>query len=416
MSRLFRRVAMCVVILFVSFVPFVPFVSFPSAQSPMPGQGSQMPDARQMSGMPLPVPDLPAGTVTARVFRGSLASPIPGQSVELAGPDGTQTAKGDDTGRATFSGLKPGVRVKVAVVVDGERIESQEFTVPSAGGIRMALVATDPEMEKRAEADRALAKEPPVTGAVVLGEQSRLVLEVHDDSLTVFNIMEIVNTARRPVQTGAPLVFQLPSHAQGAGMLEGSAPGGVAAGDRVTVTGPFAPGKTVIQFAYSIPLGAESIAIEQRMPAQLAQFSVIAQKIGAMRLASPQIAQQRDMSSEGQVYVVGQGGAVKAGDVVSLTLTGLPHRPSWPKTLSLVAAVVILAGGAWGAVRNRETPKQAGRRGQLQARREKLFSELAALEAQRRKGSVDARAYAARREALVTALEEVYAGIEREVA
>ena len=111
------------------------------AQSPMPGQGPQMPDARQMSGTPLPVPDLPVGTVTARIFRGALTSPIPGQTVELTGPGGAQTAKGDDTGRATFSGLTPGSRVKVAVVVDGERIESQEFTVPSAGGIRMALVA-----------------------------------------------------------------------------------------------------------------------------------------------------------------------------------------------------------------------------------------------------------------------------------
>jgi hypothetical protein len=412
MSRLFR----CVVISFViSFVSFVPFVSFPSAQSPMPGQGSQMPDARQMSGVPLPVPDLPPGTVTARVFRGSLAAPIPGQVVELTGTDGTRTAKGDDAARATFSGLRPGARVKVAVVVDGQRIESQEFTVPSSGGIRTALVAIDPEMEKKAEADRALAKEPPITGAVVLGEQSRLVLEVHDDALTVFNIMEIVNTAKRPVQTETPLVFQLPSDAQGAGMLEASAPA-VAAGNRVTVTGPFAPGRTVVQFAYSIPLGAESITIEQRMPAQLTQFSVIAQKIGGMQLASPQVAQQRDRSSEGQVYVVGQGGAVKAGDIVSLTLTDLPYRPSWPKTVTVLAAFVILAGGAWGAMRSRETPRQAGRRGHLQARREKLFSELAALEAQRRKGSVDAKVYGARREALVTALEEVYAGIEREVA
>jgi hypothetical protein len=228
--------------------------------------------------------------------------------------------------------------------------------------------------------------------------------------------MQIVNTAKRAVQTDAPLVFELPSNAQGAGMLQGSAPNAVAAGNRVTVTGPFAPGDTLVQFAYSIPLGAETIAIAQRMPAQLTQFSVVAQKIGAMRLVSPQIAQQRDMTSEGQAYIVGQGGAVKAGDTVSLTLSGLPHRSSWPMQVTLLVAAVILAGGAWGALRNRETPKQATRRGQLQARREKLFAELAALEAQRRKGSVDGKVHAARREALVTALEEVYAGIEREVA
>ena len=38
----------------------------------------------------------------------------------------------------------------------------------------------------------------------------------------------------------------------GAGMLEGSTPNAVAAGSRVTVNGPFPPGNTVVQFAYSL--------------------------------------------------------------------------------------------------------------------------------------------------------------------
>ena len=40
-----------------------------------------MPDAKQMSGMPLPVPDMPAGTVTVRVVRGNVANTIPNQPV-----------------------------------------------------------------------------------------------------------------------------------------------------------------------------------------------------------------------------------------------------------------------------------------------------------------------------------------------
>jgi hypothetical protein len=38
------------------------------------------------------------------------------------------------------------------------------------------------------------------------------------------------------------------------------------------------------------------------------------------------------------------------------------------------------------------------------------------LEAQRRKGAIDADASAARRESLVTALEDLYSGLDREVA
>ncbi len=259
-----------------------------------------MPDPKAMSGIALPVPDIPVGTVTARVIRGALTNPVPGLDVEVTGSGVSKTAKTDEAGRATFSGLTPGTRVKAVVVANGERVESREFEVPSRGGIRTMLVLTDAEIEKKAAQDRELAKEPAVPGTVVFGEQSRFVIEAGDDALNVFYILQIVNTAKRPVQTDAPLVFDLPAGAQGAGMLEGSAPNGVAA-------------------------------------------------------------------------------------------------------------------GAWGAVRGRKAEPSA-RRAQLQARREKLFSELTALEEQRRKGTVDARVYATRREHLVTALEDLYAGLEREVA
>ena len=93
----------------------------------------------------------------------------------------------------------------------------------------------------------------------------------------------------------------------------------------------------------------------------------------------------------------------------------LPFATSVPATVTLVLAGLILAAGAWGASRGR-TPQQDKTRAQLQARRDKLFSELTHLEEQRRKGAVDDRVYATRREHLVTALEDLYAGLEREVA
>jgi hypothetical protein len=400
--------------LFLSGVLMLALVS--SAHAQMAGQGADMPDPKAMSGIALPVPDVPVGTVTARVIRGSLANLVVGQDVEITGQGVSKTTKTDEAGRATFSGLTPGLRLKAVVVVNGERVESREFEVPSRGGIRTMLVLTDPELEKKAAQDRELAKGPAVTGAVVFGEQSRFVIEAGDDALNVFYILQIVNTAKRPVQTDAPLVFDLPAGAQGAGMLEGSAPNGVAAGKKVTITGPFQPGNTMIQFAYSVPLGADTIVLAQKLPAQMNQVSVVAQKLGAMQLSSPQVTQKQEMSGEGNVYIVGQGSTVKAGDTITLTLTNLPSRPSWPANLALFVSLVILLAGAWGASRRPASPKQAARQANLQARREKLFAELAALEEQRRKGSVDTRAYATRREQLVTALEDLYAGLEREVA
>ena len=99
--------------------------------------GAQMPDAKQMSGVPLPVSDLPTGTVTVRVVRGSMANVIPDQAVELTGGPSPRSAKTNESGRAEFTGLAPGTRVKASTIVNGERLESQEFAVAPSGGIRV---------------------------------------------------------------------------------------------------------------------------------------------------------------------------------------------------------------------------------------------------------------------------------------
>jgi hypothetical protein len=405
-----KRVVLCM-----TLVGFVLSPWAVSAQAPF-AQGGQMPDPKAMSGLPLQVPDLAVGTVTARVFRGALTNPLPGQTVELTGAGAAKNATTDEAGRATFSGLPPGARVRAAVVIDGERIQSQEFDVPAAGGVRLMLVATDAAIEKKAAEDRALAQGAAVSGTVVLGEQSRFVLEVADDTLNVFNLMQIVNTAKTPVKTVGPIVFDLPEGAGAAGMMEGSTPNAVAAGKKVTVTGPFAPGNTMVQFAYSVPLGSEEIVLAQKLPVQMTQMAVVAQKVGSMQMSSPQITEKREMQADGQTYIVGQGGAVRAGDTVTLTLSGLPHRAEWPKVVALLLAGIILAAGIWGAIRGAASAPQSARRGQLNARRDKLFSELAALDAQRRKGTIEAGAYASRREQLVSALEDLYAGLDRETA
>jgi len=397
-----------------TFVIFVIVAFGASIVTAQPFAGGQMPDPKAMSGTPLPVGDVPVGTATARVIRGQLTNPLEGQTVELTGAGAPRTAKTDSVGRATFSGLPPGSRVKMSVTVGSEKIESQEFDVPNQGGIRVMLVATDAALEAKAAADRKLAEEPPVKGTVVLGDQSRLVFEIGDDALNVFNMMQIVNTAKRRVQTDGPLVFELPADAVGAGMLEGSTKNAIAAGRRVTVNGPFAPGATVVQFAYSIPLGAETITLTERMPASLPQLSLIAQKTAGMELSSPQIKDHRDMTAEGQTYIVGQGGGLRAGDTVTVTLSGLPHRPTLPRNLALLFAAVILVAGVWGATRGRMATPEKDRRRQLQSQREALFGQLTALEAERRKGKIDPAAYAARRENLVTALEDLYAGLDHE--
>jgi hypothetical protein len=379
--------------------------------------GGQMPDPKQMSGMPLPVADAPTGSVTVRVIRGQISNILPGQTVELTGAGEPRKITTDQTGHAQFTGLTPGTRVKASVTVTGEKIDSQEFDVPPTGGVRLMLVATDPEAEKKAAADRKLAQGPAIDGAVVIGDQSRFVFEIGDDALNVFNMLPIVNTAKQPVKTSGPLVFELPKDARGVGLLEGNAAqNATAAGRQVIVNGPFAPGTTLLQFAYSLPLGSDSMTISEKMPAPLASFALIAQKTGSMQVSSAQLAEHREATAEGQVYIAGQGRGVKAGDEVSFTFTGLPHKPAWPRNIALLASFAILAAGAWYAVRRPAAPDVGKARKKLQQEQNRLYGELTALERDRRQGRVDADRYASRKEELVRQLEAIYAQLDAEAA
>jgi hypothetical protein len=379
--------------------------------------GAQMPDPKQMSGIPLPVGDLAPGTVTVRVASGAITNVIANQAVELSGGPSLLTAKTNASGRAEFSGLRPGMRVRAATTVRGERIESQEFTVPASGGIRLALVATDPEQAKRAEQDRQLAQGPAESGPVVLGERSRFVVEIGDEALNVFNMFDVLNRARVPVRPAQPLVFELPLTSIGAGMLEGSSPQATLADKRVTVSGPFAPGSTVVQFGYSLPITGGTLTLHQKLPAELAQFSVMAQKVGDIRLESPQMVEHREMPLQDQIFIVGKGPALKAGDTVSLTFTGLPHPPVWPRNVALALAAAIVAAGAWGSTRLKKPgAADEDRLRRLEARRDRLFAELTSIEEQHREHSIDPERHATRRRELVSALERVYAEMDAEAA
>lgn len=108
-----------------------------------------MPDPKQMSGIPRPDPQLPAGTVTVRVLRGGFDKPATEHPVQLTvrGRDGqteTRDATTDDAkGRAVFDGLNAFVGgTAVAVVeLDGQTLKSQPIQLLGNAGSAVMLVA-----------------------------------------------------------------------------------------------------------------------------------------------------------------------------------------------------------------------------------------------------------------------------------
>jgi len=370
-----------------------------------------MPDARQMSGIPRPVDDLPAGTVSIRLVRGDLSNNILNHPVELHVGGKVIVVATDDGGRAQFSGLTPGAPLKAVAVVDGERLESQEFPAPAGGGIRMLLVATDKEKEARAA---EAAKAPAVTGPVIIGGESRIVIEPDgEERARVYYLLDISNTAQVPVNPPTPFSFDVPTSALGTSIMEGSSPQAIVNGRRVQVQGPFAPGNTLVQAAFALPVSSSgSIEISQPFPAPLAHLAVIVKKVGNARLSSPQIGKQQEMPANGQMYIAAAGtGSVAAGAPVVLNITDLPHHSLVPRITAVSIALAIVVVGAWAT--SRHNPEQRGAaRKTLIARREKLFQDLVRLELDRRRGRGDPSRYAVRREELMSALEHVYGALD----
>ncbi len=363
----------------------------------------QMPDPKQMSGIPRPVDDLPAGTVSVRMIRGQLSNNLTGQPVQMQGGGKTLTVKTDENGRAEFRGIPAGTPVTASADVDGEHLQSQEFPFPGQGGIRLMLVATD----------KAAAAKPAITGTVTIGGQSRIVIEPGDESLQVYYLLSIQNASSSPVNTTKPFTFDMPKEALRTTLLQGSSPQASVSGTHVLVQGPFAPGGTLVQVACEVPASTGSFEIAPRFPAQLEQLAVVVKKLGDTKLASPAISRQQDLTEEGESFIAAAGGPVPPDQAITLTLSGLPHHSAVPQWTTLTIAIIIIGAGAWAASRSAATePTHAAEHKRLIARREKLLADLVRIEHDYRNGRLDSARHAARREELIGALEPVYAALD----
>jgi hypothetical protein len=370
-----------------------------------------MPDPKMMSGIPRPVDDLPMGSISVRLIRGSLSNNITRFPVELHIGSKVLTVNTDDEGRAQFDHLNPASTVKAEATVDGEHLESQEFTVPDRGGIRLMLVATDKEKEAR---DAAAAAAPAVTGTVTLSNQSHIVVESGDEQLDVYYLLTVNNPASTPVKTATPFYFDMPTGATGTTVLDGSSPNARADGSRVYFDGPFPPGDTSIQVACALPVYGGTVDIKQTFPATFSQLAVIVRKLGDMKLSSPQLTRQQDMPMNGEIAIVAEGSSVQAGQPFVLTLSGVPHHSAAPRYTALSIAVIVALVGIWVSSTPQDATAKKSERQQLIARREKLFQELVRLENDRRNNRGDKARYSERREELLATLEQLYGALDTE--
>lgn len=372
------------------------------------------PDPRQMSGIPRPDPNLADGLITVRVIRGSFANNVVGHPVELRAGDTVSTVDTDAEGRASFASLSPGSRVTVATTLDGQTLESQPFPTPGRGGVAVMLVGA--AVGLGGDPIASVVARP---GRVTLGQDSRILIELGEETIEVYYLLDVLNVADGPVEPQTAFELMLPPGAQAGTVLQGSTPRTVVDGSRAWVSGAFAPGITPVRVAYILPYSSGSLVLSQTFPADFDQLLVFVEKWGAMDLASALIDERGEMAAGtagGLPLLWGAGARVSAGQLVELELSGLPHHSGWPRIIALSLSGLIVAVSVWGASGAGGGDVAARRVDALQTRREKLFDDLVKTEQQHRRGTIGPTRYGTRRADLFTQLERVLRGLDEGLA
>ena len=364
-----------------------------------------MPDPSEMSGLPLPSSDLPNASVSVRLIRSQLSNNITDHPVELHSDAVLLTVFTDEFGRALFEDLEAGSNVSVSAQVGDEILDSRTFAVPAFGGVRVMLVA-------EASMPSVAATVPSNPGVISLGGDTRFVVEMADEAVEVYYLLEAVNTTDAPVAPVVPVDFDLPFGAQGAVLLEGTTPQARLDGRRVSVVGSFQPGPTLVNVAYVLPYTGSDLVIEQTMPVVVDQIAIVAEKHGDMQLRSPQITQSREMNARVGTFMVGGGPRLAANETFSFSLLGLPHHSVIPLRVALVLVGLFVVWCLWKSTRPMTVKNDASLRQKLEARRDRLFDDLVQVETTYRSGTLTDGPYTLRRKTIFGQLERLYQRLE----
>ena len=123
---------------------------------------------KQMSGIPRPVTDLPAGHVSVRLIRGQLSNNIQGHPVEMHAGGKVLTGQRPMRTAAQNSVVSPPARASKLLPSSTASASSlRSFRGPATAGIRVMLVAT----LKGGEAPPPALQ--PIAGNVAFGDQTR---------------------------------------------------------------------------------------------------------------------------------------------------------------------------------------------------------------------------------------------------
>lgn len=409
-----------------------------------PVQAQGMGDTNaNMATRPLNAPELPAGTVSVRVGRGSLSNTAVGVEViaDVVDTDGNAqklTAKTGPDGRALFKDLPADAHFQAQTTVDGQILKTADFPVPREGGARLILVsagtgeqggeqalppghegmmkgsgdqALPPGHEgmmqaMRGDAPHATPKERTNDLSVLrVGAGSRIVLDLREEALVVMEELVLENTSDKIFEPGPHgLALPIPDGGKEAEVI----PGGVplkAEGSSVAVTGgipPLTSGMPVrARFGMTIATHNHGeIDIRQPVPMGLpTPLLFVPDNLGLTVQAAGLHEMPPQTDDAKNVIHIFQLPSVATAGILRFTVAGLPVRSHIATTVVGLLFFVLVLGGIFLMARGR------GPNAPSADARDKLLDELAEWERARRDGG---KASEAKRTQLLADLRQSY--------
>jgi hypothetical protein len=374
------------------------------------------------SGNALPEPSLPKGSLEVRPVDES-GAPIPNHPVALGmvGKDNAinvRKAKTDAAGVARFTDLPTGDGTGYAAVIEwhGMRLGTTPFAMPPEGGARAEI--------------RALTRtsDPNV---IRIGEGSRIVVELHEDSLVILEILPLENVSNKLFDPG-PGAVEIPlpqGFVGGQAPAESEHPIEVRQNHGVAVHGPIPPKATIlansardagqeVRFEFVLPFHSDTREVVQPMPNGIGRLEIITESTSPVTVSGPGVGERQAVKFGDRNYWVSQVDAVPPGGKLTFTLAGLPATDPTGRYVSLGLALALVAAAIYfGRSPEKDRPRSGGRAGgagfskpeeraRLIDRREALFAALVVLETEAR--AAKSVAPPERRKELVGELEQVY--------
>jgi hypothetical protein len=330
---------------------------------------------------------LPFGTIEVSAVDES-GQPLVGKTVELglvrAGGQvevSRQVTASDGTTR--FVGIadaKSASQIGGAVVMQhgALRLGTDGFGIPTEGGIRVQL-----RVPQR-------TSDPSV---ITIGAQGRVILQLHDDSVGFIESLPLENTSDKIFDPGPGGVeIRLPSEFVNAEGAEGEHKIEIRKGIGVAVHGLIPPHRPQtdpnrksadeVTFGFVMPVSGSTRDFAQTFPTGMGEFTFITDQVAGLTIDSTQITGRQEREVGQKKYWLMRGEPIPPGGTLRFTVRGLPAPD---KTGRIVAAFLALALIGVAIVFARPGGPDAkkgsgGARENLVQRREKLFSELVAVE------------------------------------